>query len=697
MHSSVKGVLPLQDLAVSINNWEVTSELNLWADLMSEIWLNGDWLSDSELSEMDSVWKVYEIIHKNDEQNEENYLNDLEEIFLLSLIEEDKKIAVEHIVEQIWRLDNIFWKRNLSIDSSFILDEIEKSWLLEVSDSCYFVPWSLSSLKKIINFWIIDKENVTIKLWKWVNLQEWIRFVKLWKNWYENAIVVFKKNEKIDSLTLNIWDNSSMAHSVSFYPKTNSNWNYEIRIDSWKNVFFWINSIIWSWSSFWDNTVIWWNSLIGNEVKIWNDCLVWTSCLVENNTSIPDNCLAPNFSTISKDIAIFDYEKYQNCKDIVDNSENEEEIKIAREYLSKTFIIEYERYIKNPIYYDNELVNENKSRKFLVLFKSKDDLNNLVENINPDYKWMLNFNSHHVTPENKIFLAITSLLNFLATNIEWFQKSREYKFKSTRNIDEIFTTLWWKVSKEIIKNEIENDSTLNVIPYPKNTQRFLTKTFPYIIELIKHKVDYKEILKILEEELERPEIDIDKMPGIFLWKCIVTWRCKIAWDNTLLYDTLIRSDEINYSNQTVEIGNSALAKVIIHWPGDKKANNVVILNSVFHWETSIINTNYNINIVWDYNHPSTYNNTTIIDSKINTWNITCNNAVIQWTTLWNSISIAWWKNQKVILINSSIERKTKIAPWVELKWVEIKINWYYLWRNSVLENKVITPNWIFSK
>lgn len=692
MNSRVKDVLPLQDLAV-----EVTSELNLWADLMSEIWLNGDWLSDSELSEMDSVWKVYEIIHKNDEQNEENYLNDLEEIFLLSLIEEDKKIAVEHIVEQIWRLDNIFWKRNLSIDSSFILDEIEKNWLLEVSDSCYFVPWSLSSLKKIVKFWIIDKENITIKLWKWVNLQEWIRFVKLWKNWYENAIVVFKKSEKIDSLTLNIWDNSSMAHSVSFYPKTNSNWNYEIRIDSWKNVFFWINSIIWSWSSFWDNTVIWWNSLIGNEVKIWNDCLVWTSCLVENNTSIPDNCLAPNFSTISKDIAIFDYDKYQYCKDILDNSENEEEIKIAREYLSKTFIIEYERYIKNPIYYDNELVNENKSRKFLVLFKSKDDLNNLVENINPDYKWMLNFNSHHVTPENKIFLAITSLLNFLASNVEWFEKSREYKFKSTRNIDEIFTTLWWKVSKEIIKNEIENDSTLNVIPYPKNTQRFLTKTFPYIIELIKHKVDYKEILKILEEELERPEIDIDKMPGIFLWKCIVTWRCKISGDNTLLYDILIRSDEINYSNQTVEIENSALAKVIIHWPGDKKANNVVILNSVFHWETSIINTNYNVNIIWDYNHPSTYNNTTIIDSKINTWNITCNNAVIQWTTLWNSISIAWWKNQKVILINSSIERKTKIAPWVELKWVEIKINWYYLWRNSVLENKVITPNWIFSK
>gem|GEM_PF-4149191 len=36
------------------------------------------------------------------------------------------------------------------------------------------------------------------------------------------------------------------------------------------------------------------------------------------------------------------------------------------------------------------------------------------------------------------------------------------------------------------------------------------------MELLNNKVDSKEILKILEEELERPEIDTNKMPGIFL-------------------------------------------------------------------------------------------------------------------------------------------------------------------------------------
>lgn len=668
-----------------------------WSDLMSEIWLNWEWLTDLELKWMISAWDVYEIVHWNDEKSEEKYLKDLEEIFLLNELEDDKKIAVEHIVEQIWRLDNIFWKKNLSTDSSAILDEIEKNWTLEISDSCYFVPWSLSSLKKLTKFWIINKEDISIKLWKWVNLQEWIRFVKLWKNWYENALVVFKKNEKIDNLSLNIWDNSSMAHSASFYPKTNSNWNYEIRIDSWKNVFFWINSIIGSGSNFWDNTVIWWNSLVGNDVNVWKDCLIWTSCLIENNASIPDNCLAPNFSTISRDITNFEYSKFENCKSIVENSENEDEIEKAKEYLSKTYIIKYEDYIKNPLFYDNELVNENKSRKFLVLFNSKEDLNSLVENINPDYKWMLTFNSHHVTPENKIFLAITSLLNFLAINVEWFEKSKEYRFKSTRNIEEVFKTLWWKISKETLINEIENESTLNTIPYPKNTQKFLTKTFPYIMGLLKNKVDSKEIIKLLGEELERPQIETEKIAWTFLWKSIVTWRCKILWDKTLLFDALIRSDEINYSSQKVEIENSALAKVIIHWPWDKRSKNQIILNSVFHWETSIINNNDDINVVWDYNHPSTYNNTTITDSSINTWNITCNNAVIQWTKLWNSISIAWWKNNKVILLDSVIERKTKIAPWVELKWVEVKIIWYYLWRNSTLENKVITPNWIYSK
>ncbi|MDD3793566.1 MAG: hypothetical protein PHI37_02045 [Candidatus Gracilibacteria bacterium] len=684
-----------EDVPLELISGEVILESG--ADLMGDISLNGEGLSDQELIEMDSVGTVYEIVHQNDEKSEENYLKDLEEIFSSSKLENDKKIAVEHIVEQIGRLDNIFGKRNLSVDSLFILNEIERSGLLNVGDSCYFVPGSLSSLRKIIRFGIIDKENIHIRLGKGVNLQEGIRFVKLGKNGYENAILVFQKNEKIDSLSLNIGDNSSMAHSVSFYPYINDNGNYEIRIDSGKNVFFGINSIIGSGSNFGDNTVIWWNTLIGTNVKIGNDCLVGTSCLVENDSVIPDNCLAPNFSTISGETTIFDYEMYQRCKDIIENSENEDEIKLASQYLSKTFIVEYERYIKNPIFYDNELVNEKKSRKFLIIFKSKDDLNNLVENINPDYKGMLNFNSHHVTPENKIFLAITSLLNFLSDNVEGFKKSKEYKFKSTRKLEEVFKTLGGKVSREILKNEIDNESSLNVIPYPKNTQKFLTITFPYIIKLLKNKVDPKEILKLLEEELERPEIDIDKIPDIFLGKCIVTGRCKIIGTNTLLYDTLIRSDEINYSSQKVEINNSALAKVIIHGPGDKEANNVVILNSVFHGETSILNTFSGINIVGDYNHPSTYNNTSIIDSSINTGNITCNNAFIQGTTLGNSISIAGGRNQKVVLKNSTIERKTKIAPGVELNGVEIKINGYYLGRNSVLENKVITPNGIFSK
>ncbi|MDD2907329.1 MAG: hypothetical protein PHH98_01680 [Candidatus Gracilibacteria bacterium] len=673
------------------------SELDNGSGLMGEIGVNGEGLSDSELTEMISVGNVFEVVHQNDEKNDEIYKKDLSEIFFINDSETDKRKAVEHIVEQVGRLDNIFGKRNLSDDIALILKKIEKKGNLEINDSCYFVPGSLASLKKLIKFGIVNIKDIKIKLGKGVNFQEGIRFIKLGRNGYENAVLIFSSDEIIDNLSLDIGSNSSIAHSVSFYPKRKENGNYEITIQSGSNVFLGINSIIGSGTSIGNNTVIWWNSIVGTDVKIGNDSLIGTSCNIENGSIIPDNCLVPNFSNITNNIENLNLEKYLHCKQIIEESTDIQLIEDSKAYLSKTFIIDYEDYIKNQNFYNYTIVNENKSRKFIVRFKSKQDLNNGLEGINPDYKGMINFNSHHVTPENKIFLAITSLLNYLNKNIDGFEKSKEYNFKSSRSIDEVYKLFGGKISKEILKNELESDCCLTTIPYPKNTQKFLTITFPYILKLLEHGVDNNEIIKILNEELERPKIDEEKISSRFLGKCIITGRCEINGEDTLLYDTLIRSDELNYENQSADINNSVFAKVIIHGPGDKKSNNVVVLNTVFHGESSIINTDINRNIVGDYNHPSTYNNTIIINSVVNTGNITCNNAEIRNSRLGNSISIAGGKDEKIKIIDSEIERKNKIAPGVELYGVDIKITGYYMGKGSILENKIITPNGIFSK
>lgn len=678
-----------------------------WSDLMSQIWCNWEWLSNEELAEMEVAWEVFVSLHRNDIKDELNYKKDLKEIFENQKWQIDSKKAVEHIVEQIGRLDSLFgnkrYEKSMTKENAWILREIETKGIINIQDNCYFVPWSLSSLRKLVQFGILEWKDVIIKLGKWVNLQEWIRFVLLEQNWHENALRHFRSGTKLEKLELDIWDDSSMAHSASFHPKKLENWNYEISIKSWKNVFFWINSVIGSGADFWDNTVIWWNSLLGTDVKIGKDSLVWTSVEIDDSAIIPDNCLIPNFAHIWKEIVEFDRKKFKTFSRIVEEAEKNELIKDdklekARDYLSKSYIITASEYIEDQLFYDSELVWADWARKFIVKFDSSEDLVNWVKKINPDYEGMLNFNSHHVTPENKIFSAITSMFDYLERNVSSFESAKEFRFQNTRTVSELTSLLWWKIGESILQNELDTDTIATFRPYPKNTERFITHTFPYILELLDHNVSMQEIQKILDEELEWPKMDEEYMKKVCLWRVVITWKCDVSWENSLLYDALIRSDEVNYSKDEVRIENSVFAKVIMHWGWTKESKDVIVLNTVFHWWTSIVNENLDSMIVWDYEHPSTYNNTQILDSNISEGDITCNNAIIVNSYLWNWVSIAWWAHDWIVTIkNSRLLDTVSIAPKVSLNSVEIKEKWYYVWKWQVFNNIVITWKGLYSK
>ncbi|MDD5213106.1 MAG: hypothetical protein PHG82_01655 [Candidatus Gracilibacteria bacterium] len=677
------------------------------SDLMSQIGCNGEGLSNEELAEMEVAGEVFVSLHRNDIKDELNYKKDLKEIFENQKGQIDSKKAVEHIVEQIGRLDSLFgnkrYEKSMTKENAGILREIETKGIINIQDNCYFVPGSLSSLRKLVQFGILEGKDVIIKLGKGVNLQEGIRFVLLEQNGHENALRHFRSGTKLEKLELDIGDDSSMAHSASFHPKKLENGNYEISIKSGKNVFFGINSVIGSGADFGDNTVIWWNSLLGTDVKIGKDSLVGTSVEIDDSAIIPDNCLIPNFAHIGKEIVEFDRKKFKTFSRIVEEAEKNELIKDdklekARDYLSKSYIITASEYIEDQLFYDSELVGADGARKFIVKFDSSEDLVNGVKKINPDYEGMLNFNSHHVTPENKIFSAITSMFDYLERNVSSFESAKEFRFQNTRTVSELTSLLGGKIGESILQNELDTDTIATFRPYPKNTERFITHTFPYILELLDHNVSMQEIQKILDEELEWPKMDEEYMKKVCLGRVVITGKCDVSGENSLLYDALIRSDEVNYSKDEVRIENSVFAKVIMHGGGTKESKDVIVLNTVFHGGTSIVNENLDSMIVGDYEHPSTYNNTQILDSNISEGDITCNNAIIVNSYLGNGVSIAGGAHDGIVTIkNSRLLDTVSIAPKVSLNSVEIKEKGYYVGKGQVFNNIVITGKGLYSK
>lgn len=246
------------------------------------------------------------------------------------------------------------------------------------------VQWFWIFLRTLISKKIINFDDIKIKFWAFVNIQEWILFLndKLWRF------------EEWDHLIINInwWHSISLPHNSWFSALKNSEWIYEINIEFWNNVFLWIWTICWSNTKIWDNSCCWSKCVIWNNCKIWKNVVIWQNSIINDWVTIPDNCIIPENSNIKIWFTILSYDEY---------------ISWSFDTLNNNFIIKLDEKIDNFI-----------SQLKIIWITYLD---------------IYFFNKNCVKHENELFEAIDIWLSLL-NNISW------WKIINSINVK------WWKIT-----------------------------------------------------------------------------------------------------------------------------------------------------------------------------------------------------------------------------------------------------------
>ncbi len=578
--------------------------------------VNKDWYHEAVWSEVDRhKWLVVNALDVK-EFDEETYFDDLLELLnLYSSIKQDRnKTSLEHIgheleeelTHSIGSLNNSI---NLPAEYKFLVNETREvvsgiknwEWKFNVGLNTYLVPWSLSSIRKLMDTDVLDTKNVSIDLGHWVNMQEWIRMVKHTPNGHSGWVTYFDPEiDKLERLSIKLWDNSSVAHSTVFQSRELWDNKLEYTLETWENVFLWINSQIGSWVKIWNNTTIWWGTRIDNDVKIWNNVVLWQWVTVEKWINIPDNCLVPNWA-------------------------------IIKEWFE---ILPFEEYIKDEINFDTRKTTDKKRRAFIIKLSDNSEMQKKQMNdINTDYASMADFNVDHVTPENKLFAVINTLLAIIEKHFPEVWILREYEFNSALSLSKLKQRLP-DIDENFLKRELERTVKVSLKAFPKDKEHFITVLIPKIIEFIQsdnqNENDKSKLVKEIRQNLDYPKIPEDKMKEVFLWTNMFTWRAKID-DKSLVFDTYIRSDEL-WPNDKVKINNSTILKWVVHGWWDKYINHSTVLATVIHWNIDFTNSE-----IWNIKHHSVYHNSNIKYVEQNEWGIVANGTTINDSVIWYDV------------------------------------------------------------
>lgn len=594
-------------------------------------------------------------IKEFDEKEYFDKLNDLIEQYKVKEKDIKSKPHWDEIQKKLeTELTNSIWKLNNSInlpseykylvkETRNIINKIKNSnWNFNVWLNSYLVPWSVSSLRKLIDNKLIEAKNISMILWNWVNIQEWVRFIKHSENWNPWWVEHYETNkDNIEKINIKLWDNSSVAHSVVFQWIEKWDNKFEFTIETWENVFLWINAHIWSWVKIWDNTSIWWGSVINDNVSIWKNVVIWQWVKLEAWVIIPNDCLVPNWA-------------------------------IIKEWFE---IVDYDYYITNENDCDRKKITEEKRRNFIIkLSKDKSEHKKQLENINKDYSFMSEFNEYHVTPENKLFAVINSLLAIIEHKIPNVITVKELEFNSSINIEQLKKKLP-NIDEKLLLNELNKPVKLSLKAFPKNKEKFITELFPKVIKAIEDNNIDNDLINDIRKNLDFPKIPNNK-EEVFLWTNMFTWKCSIDEDS-FIYDSYIRSDEL-WKNHNIDIKNSTLAKWVIHWWNNKIINDSKIYATVIHWEIKIRNSD-----IWNFKHHSAYHNTEIIESTQTTWWVVANGTKIKNSHIWFGNLLMPWSEiidsktwQNTIMWASSIEdceipNNSYIWDWFDLEWIRI--------------------------
>ncbi len=259
------------------------------------------------------IFKNLKKILEIQEFHEKEYLELLKE-------ETKEKTEEEHFqncTHELWKINN-----NLEIPLKYKYLESETKKVIEIIRklelkiftwiNSFLVPWSLSSLRKILEYGIIKAKDIEVSDWDikvvWVkygiikakdieitikdgtNIQEWTRFVKESVNENPYTITHFdKETDKITKINITLWDNSSVAHWVSFKVKEleeKNKFKYNLKIG--ENIFLWIISQIWSEVEIGNNSSIWCGANI-EESDIKEDSHIWNWLYINNTLNIFSN------------------------------------------------------------------------------------------------------------------------------------------------------------------------------------------------------------------------------------------------------------------------------------------------------------------------------------------------------------------------------------------------------------------------
>lgn len=632
-----------------------------------QLWFLEWWVNDTELSKLQVAWEAYRAhLLKTGKSYDEELSVLFSEIreelkrMLNKSPEKEEKEAIEEdlllkLVEKIWILWTHFWFNRWEerLVWSWNPEFRNETWIINIwnGDNCFFVPWCFLNLRKLLDLWIIQRWNIHINLWAWVNMQEAIWFVKTsWRLW-NMTFERFQEEWEIEKISITTWSNCSFAHWASFYPWRRRS---DIEITAWSWVFFWINSLVWSWSVIWENSTIWWNANLWNDVKIWDNVIIWTSSVIEDWIEIPNNSLIPNFAVISKWFSVVSFDEYRND---------------PNSYVwRKNFVI--------------SLSENDKEKKGQLDF------------INSNYNFVRNFNWHNVVPENKIFAAVEDVYSYLEAEI-WFQSTRTFEYEADeQRFDDVINNSWINWNKEKINwfRNAQRKSRMVLKAYPKNAERFLIKEMPALMTMIEtlkimwkwlSDEDKQTVIRTIEWYLDRPSFDEETMRKYFFWNTYITWKFNFSWE-CLFFNLKSRWDELQ-ENEDIHVFDWVILWWVIHWWWNKKVERTKILDTTIHWWVDYLDST-----IWEYWKPSVLNSTVVKDSTI-WWHFTCNWAEIFNTSIvWARVSIAWWNwKEKVVISNSTIWEGSSINTWAHIKdadvnpwiivWKYMNVDWLYIW------------------
>lgn len=556
---------------------------------------------------------------------------------------EEEKHIHDELVYRLWHINDMVELPNeyrfLMSETKNVVSRVKEWWNFNIWLNSYLVPGSLSSLRKLLEYWVIKEKEVSINYGNWVNMQEGVRFVKHSKNWHEWAVTHFDLKDTIEKIDINLWDNSSVAHSVVFQSKKIGENNYDYSLKTWENVFLGINAQIGSWVEVGDNTSIWWWTVIKDDVKIWNDVVVWEWVKIKNWIKIPDNCLVPNGAIIRDDFQVITYEEYK----------------------------------RNELQYDTKAVEKRSRRNFVVLLDENDKVKRVeqMDSINKDYTFMSIFNELYVTPENKLFAVINTLLAIIDKHFPKVWVIKEEEFNSTLSFEKVKSYNTW-MEDNFIQTELSRKVKLTLKAFPKNKEWFVTDFIPKVIEAIKYWVDITEEIK---NELDFPQIPTNK-EGVFLWTNTFTWRAKVD-GNSFVYDTYIRSDEL-WEEDIVDIKNSRIIKWVLHWGWDKILTDSNILCTVVHGKMNVFKSN-----IWNYKHHSVYHNSELTEIEQDAGWVVANWTKVEKSNIW------FW----ILLMPGS--KLNEVEVWdYSIIWNR-EISKCIIWENTYVWNWDRSFEWIY--